>query len=88
MSGKFFGPLKWYTYRNFLVTGGVVAKNNSFQKKIFGNGVRFAPPKNEGLATPLSLICRVLRNNSNPTMRTGLDFKFAQFDQIRGEAED
>jgi hypothetical protein len=24
---------------------------------------------------------------SNPTMRTGLDFKFAQFDQARGEPE-
>jgi hypothetical protein len=27
-------------------------------------------------------------NISNPTMRTGLDFKFVQFDQVRGEAED
>jgi hypothetical protein len=27
-------------------------------------------------------------NISNPTMRTGLDFKSAQFDQLRGEAED
>jgi hypothetical protein len=27
-------------------------------------------------------------NISNPTMRTGLDFKSAQFDQVRGEAED
>ena len=29
-----------------------------------------------------------VRNISNPTMRTGLDFKSAQFDQVRGEAED
>jgi hypothetical protein len=29
-----------------------------------------------------------LSNISNPTMRTGLDFKAAQFDHIRGEAED
>jgi hypothetical protein len=28
-----------------------------------------------------------LCNISNPTMRTGLDFKSAQFDQVRGEAE-
>ena len=27
-------------------------------------------------------------NISNPTMRTGLDFKSAQFDPVRGEAED
>jgi hypothetical protein len=27
-------------------------------------------------------------NISNPTMRTGLDFKSAQFDQARDEAED
>jgi hypothetical protein len=27
-------------------------------------------------------------NISNPTMRTGLDFKSAQFDRLRGEAED
>jgi hypothetical protein len=27
-----------------------------------------------------------LSNISNPTMRTGLDFKFTQFDQARGEA--
>ena len=27
-------------------------------------------------------------NISNPTMRTGLDFKSAQFDHARGEAED
>jgi hypothetical protein len=27
-------------------------------------------------------------NISNPTMRTGLYFKSAQFDQVRGEAED
>jgi hypothetical protein len=27
-------------------------------------------------------------NISNPTMRTGLDFKSAQFDQVWGEAED
>ncbi len=29
----------------------------------------------------------ILRNISNPTMRTGLDFKSAQFDPVRGEAE-
>jgi hypothetical protein len=28
----------------------------------------------------------VLSNISNPTMRTGLDLKFTQFDQVRGEA--
>jgi hypothetical protein len=28
------------------------------------------------------------RNISNPTMRTGLDFESAQFDQVRGEADD
>ena len=27
-------------------------------------------------------------NISNPTMRTGLDFKSAQFDLVRGETED
>ena len=27
-------------------------------------------------------------NISNPTMRTGLDFKCTQFDHVRGEAED
>jgi hypothetical protein len=27
-------------------------------------------------------------NISNPTMRTGLDFKSEQFDHVRGEAED
>ncbi len=30
----------------------------------------------------------ILCNVSNPTMRTGLDFKSAQFDPVRGEAED
>jgi hypothetical protein len=57
MSGKIFGPLKWYTYRNFLVTGGGggVAKNNSFQKKNFRQRRSLRPPKNEGLATPLCL---------------------------------
>jgi hypothetical protein len=30
----------------------------------------------------------MLCNISNPTMRTGLDFKSAQFDRVRGEAED
>jgi hypothetical protein len=30
----------------------------------------------------------VSHNISDPTMRTGLDFKSAQFDQVRGEAED
>jgi hypothetical protein len=30
-----------------------------------------------------SAICNI----SNPTMKTGLDFKSAQFDQVRGEAE-
>jgi hypothetical protein len=36
---------------------------------------------------PLSYPCS-LRNISNPTMGTGIDFKSAQFDQVRGEAED
>ena len=30
----------------------------------------------------------IISNISNPTMRTGLDFKSAQFDHVRGEAED
>ena len=34
------------------------------------------------------MIYLFLRNISNPTMRTGLDFKPAQFDPVRGEAED
>ena len=29
-----------------------------------------------------------LHNISNPTMRTGLDFKSEQFDHVQGEAED
>jgi hypothetical protein len=32
----------------------------------------------------LDMLCNI----SNPTMRTGLDFKSAQFYQVRGEAED
>jgi hypothetical protein len=32
----------------------------------------------------LYLLCNI----SNPTMRTGLDFKSAQFDQVRSKAED
>ncbi len=31
---------------------------------------------------------RTLSNISNPIMRTGLDFESAQFDLVRGEAED
>ena len=32
--------------------------------------------------------CHLWCNISNPTMRTGRDFESAQFDQVRGEAED
>jgi hypothetical protein len=35
-----------------------------------------------------SLFQTRLDNISNPTMRTGLDFKSAEFDQAQGEAED
>jgi hypothetical protein len=38
------------------------------------------------MANPLSQ--NISSNISNPTMRTGLDFKSAQFDPVRGEAED
>ena len=34
-----------------------------------------------------SIYQAALSNISNPTMRTGLDFKSAQFDSVRGEAE-
>ena len=38
--------------------GGWSPKIIRSRKKIFGNGVRFAPPpKNEGLATPLLTMC-------------------------------
>jgi hypothetical protein len=36
----------------------------------------------------LAIATMILSNISNPTMRTGLDFKSAQFDHVRGEAED
>ena len=37
---------------------------------------------------PIYRAASQLCNISNPTMRTGLDFKSAQFDPVRGEAED
>ena len=51
MSGKNFGPLKWYTDRNFFGDGG---GGKLFREKFFGRPcLSLRPPKNEGLATPL-----------------------------------
>ena len=68
LSGKIFGPLKWYTYGNFFGDrGGEVAKNNSLQKKNFRHRRSLGPPKNEGLATPLmsDILKHVLLLNKN-----------------------
>jgi hypothetical protein len=35
-----------------------------------------------------TVVWTAIGNISNPTMRTGLHFKSAQFDQARGKAED
>jgi hypothetical protein len=54
MSGKNFGPLKWYTEGG---GRGEVAKNKLFREKFFGRPcLSLRPPKNEGLATPLFVL--------------------------------
>ena len=64
MSGKNFGPLKWYTDRNFFGDGWggggggggrEKSKNKLFREKFFGRpSLSLRSPKNEGLATPLT----------------------------------
>jgi hypothetical protein len=57
MSGKIFGPLKWYTDRNFFGDGGgEVAKNNLFRKKFFRHWsveMTLHPPLKNSLRTAL-----------------------------------
>ncbi len=74
MSGKNFGPLKWYIDRNFFGGGGgEVAKNKLFREKFFGRPcLSLRPPKNEGLATPL-LMAKI---GTMKNIRRGDDHKY------------
>jgi hypothetical protein len=73
------------------ITGGVIIQREQSTSTLLQR--RDSIPRSRSLPTPSKDINPYFLGkrktvNSNPSMRTSLDFKSAQFDHIRGEAED
>jgi hypothetical protein len=57
----------------------------AYRERVFGDRTNvFEKRKSVAEQRPCKYSCNI----SNPTMRTGLDFRSAQFGQVRDEAED